>query len=87
MKEGVSVGKLPELTGGGLVRSVGRWMNLMERGLKRESLFTFHESENVKNVPKAPPESPDPCAFSCLNVWPYFKAYSFIYFSIGPALV
>jgi putative transposase len=30
IKEGVSMGKRPELTGGGLVRSAGGWMNLME---------------------------------------------------------
>jgi hypothetical protein len=51
MEEGVSMGKRPELTGGGLVRSVGGWLNLMERGLKRKSLIIFHESENVKDVP------------------------------------
>jgi hypothetical protein len=30
IKEGVSMGKRPELTGGGLVRSVGGWSNLIE---------------------------------------------------------
>ena len=30
IKEGVSMGKRPELTGGGLVRSVSGWLNLME---------------------------------------------------------
>jgi putative transposase len=30
IKEGVSMGKRPELTGGGLVRSVGGWLNLMQ---------------------------------------------------------
>jgi putative transposase len=37
MKEGVSMGKRPELTGGGLVRSVGGWLNLME--MRRAKVF------------------------------------------------
>lgn len=37
MKEGVSMGKRPELTGGGLVRSVGGWVNLME--MRRAKVF------------------------------------------------
>ncbi len=37
IKEGVSMGKRPELTGGGLVRSVGGWLNLME--MRRAKVF------------------------------------------------
>jgi putative transposase len=37
MKEGVSMGKRPELTGGGLVRSVGGWLTLME--MRRAKVF------------------------------------------------
>ena len=37
MKEGVSMGKRPELTGGGLVRSVGGWLNLVE--MRRAKVF------------------------------------------------
>lgn len=37
MKEGVSMGKRPELTGGGLVRSVGGWLHLME--MRRAKVF------------------------------------------------
>ena len=37
MKEGVAMGKRPELTGGGLVRSVGGWLNLME--MRRARVF------------------------------------------------
>ena len=37
IKEGVSMGKRPELTGGGLVRSVGGWMNLKE--MRRAKVF------------------------------------------------
>jgi lambda repressor-like predicted transcriptional regulator len=37
MKEGISMGKRPELTGGGLVRSVGGWLNLME--MRRAKVF------------------------------------------------
>jgi hypothetical protein len=37
MKEGVSMGKRPDLTGGGLVRSVGGWLNLME--MRRTKVF------------------------------------------------
>ena len=37
MKEGVSMGKRPELTGGGLIRSVGGWLNLME--MRRAKVF------------------------------------------------
>jgi putative transposase len=39
MKEGVSMGKRPELTGGGLVRSVGGWLNLME--MRRAKVFVM----------------------------------------------
>jgi putative transposase len=37
IKEGISMGKRPELTGGGLVRSVGGWLNLME--MRRAKVF------------------------------------------------
>ena len=37
IKEGVSMGRRPELTGGGLVRSVGGWLNLME--MRRAKVF------------------------------------------------
>jgi hypothetical protein len=37
MKEGISMGKRPELTGGGLVRSVGGWLNLVE--MRRAKVF------------------------------------------------
>jgi putative transposase len=37
IKVGVSMGKRPELTGGGLVRSVGGWLNLME--MRRAKVF------------------------------------------------
>ncbi|MGD8228337.1 MAG: hypothetical protein PVI20_11195 [Desulfobacteraceae bacterium] len=37
VKDGVSMGKRPELTGGGLVRSVGGWLNLME--MRRAKVF------------------------------------------------
>ena len=37
IEEGVSMGKRPELTGGGLVRSVGGWLNLME--MRRAKVF------------------------------------------------
>jgi putative transposase len=37
IKEGVSMGKRPDLTGGGLVRSVGGWLNLIE--MRRAKVF------------------------------------------------
>ena len=37
IEEGVSMGKRPELTGGGLVRSVGGWVNLIE--MRRAKVF------------------------------------------------
>jgi len=37
IREGVSMGKRPELTGGGLVRSVGGWLNLIE--MRRAKVF------------------------------------------------
>jgi putative transposase len=37
IKEGVSMGKRPDLTGGGLVRSVGGWSNLIE--MRRTKVF------------------------------------------------
>jgi len=37
IKEGVSMGKRPELTGGGLVPSVGGWLNLRE--MRRTKVF------------------------------------------------
>jgi putative transposase len=37
IKEGVSMGKRPDLTGGGLVRSVGGWLNLAE--MRRAKVF------------------------------------------------
>ncbi len=37
IKEGVTMGKRPDLTGGGLVRSVGGWLNLLE--MRRAKVF------------------------------------------------
>lgn len=37
IKEGLSMGKRPDLTGGGLVRSAGRWLNPIE--MRRAKVF------------------------------------------------
>jgi putative transposase len=37
IKEGISMGKRPDLTGGGLVRSAGGWLNLIE--MRRAKVF------------------------------------------------
>ena len=37
IKEGISMGKRPDLTGGGLVRSIGGWLNLIE--MRRAKVF------------------------------------------------